>query len=45
MLPAVIVFSNKIIGLICYGHRAVALQNVALRQQLPALTRSVNAHS
>ena len=29
------------IGLICGGHRAVALENLALRQQLAALTRTI----
>jgi len=29
------------IGLICRGHRAVALENLALRQQLAALTRTI----
>lgn len=29
------------IGLICCGHKAVALENLALRQQLAALTRTV----
>jgi hypothetical protein len=40
MLTAVVVFFRTI-GLICSGHRAVALENVALRQQLAALKRSV----
>src|SRR5262249_2863668 len=39
MLTALIVFLRAI-GLICRGHGAVALENVALRQQLAALTRS-----
>ena len=30
----------RYIGLMCRGHRAVALENVALRQQLAALTRT-----
>jgi hypothetical protein len=29
------------IGLICPGHRAVALENLALRQQLDTFTRTV----
>jgi putative transposase len=40
MLTAVVVFLRTI-GLICSGHRAVALENLALRQQLAALKRSV----
>jgi putative transposase len=40
MLTAVVVFLRTI-GLICSGHRAVALENVALRQQLAVLKRSV----
>jgi hypothetical protein len=28
--------------LICRGHRAVALENLALRQELVALTRLIN---
>src|ERR1700681_213363 len=39
MLPAFIVLLRAI-GLICCGHRAVALENLALRQQLAALTRT-----
>ena len=39
MLTAVVVFVRPI-GLICSGHRAVALENLALRQQLAALNRS-----
>jgi hypothetical protein len=39
MLTALIVFLRAI-GLICRGHRAVALENLALRQQLAALTRT-----
>ena len=39
MLTAVVVFLRTI-GLICAGHRAVALENLALRQQLAALKRS-----
>ena len=30
----------RLIGLFCRGHRAVALENLALRQQLAALTRT-----
>src|SRR5262245_5197553 len=40
MLSAVVVVLRTI-GLICCGHRAVALENVALRQQLAALKRTV----
>jgi putative transposase len=40
MLTAVVIFLRTI-GLICSGHRAVALENLALRQQLAALKRSV----
>src|SRR5262249_45707352 len=40
MLTALVVFLRTI-GLICSGHRAVALENLALRQQLAALKRSV----
>jgi hypothetical protein len=29
-----------LLGLLCRGHRAVALENLALRQQLAALTRT-----
>lgn len=39
MLTAVVVFLRSI-GLLCRGHRAVALENLALRQQLAALTRT-----
>jgi hypothetical protein len=35
------VLSPESIGLICRGHRAVALENLALRQQLATLTRTV----
>jgi putative transposase len=38
MLTALVVLLRAI-GLICRGHRAVALENLALRQQLAALTR------
>jgi putative transposase len=40
MLTALVVFLRTI-GLLCSGHHAVALENVALRQQLAALKRSV----
>ena len=40
MLTALLVLFRSI-GLICGGHRAVALENLALRQQLAALTRTV----
>jgi hypothetical protein len=40
MLTAVVVFLRTI-ALICSGHRAVALENVALRQQLAVLKRTV----
>ena len=40
MLTAFIVLLRSM-GLICRGHRAVALENLALRQQLSALTRTV----
>src|SRR5712692_4973158 len=39
MLTALIVLL-RFIGLIARGHRSVALENLALRQQLAALTRS-----
>jgi putative transposase len=39
MLTALVVLLRAI-GLICRGHRAVALENLALRQQLAALTRT-----
>ena len=39
MLTALVVLL-RYIGLMCRGHRAVALENVALRQQLAALTRT-----
>jgi putative transposase len=38
MLTALLVLLRSI-GLICRGHRAVALENLALRQQLATLTR------
>src|SRR5713101_6497169 len=40
MLTALLVLLRSI-GLICRGHRAVALENLALRQQLAVLTRTV----
>jgi hypothetical protein len=40
MLTALLVLLRSI-GLICRGHRTVALENLALRQQLVALTRTV----
>lgn len=40
MLAALVVLLRSI-GLICCGHKAVALENLALRQQLAALTRTV----
>jgi len=40
MLMALLVLLRSI-GLICRGHRAVALENLALRQQLAALTRMI----
>src|SRR5712691_3548862 len=40
MLTALMVLLRSI-SLICGGHRAVALENLALRQQLAALTRTV----
>jgi putative transposase len=39
MLTAMIVLLRSI-GLMCRGHRAVALENLALRQQLAVLTRT-----
>ena len=39
MLTALIVLFRSI-GLMCRGHKAVALENLALRQQLAALTRT-----
>ena len=39
MLTALIVVLRSI-GLICRGHRAVGLENIALRQQLAGLTRT-----
>jgi hypothetical protein len=40
MLMALLVLLRSI-GLICGGHRAIALENLALRQQLAVLTRTV----
>jgi hypothetical protein len=40
MLTALMVLLRSI-GLICGGHRAVVLENLALRQQLALLTRTV----
>jgi hypothetical protein len=34
----------RFIGLMCRGHRAVALENLALRQQLATLTRTTRPH-
>jgi hypothetical protein len=39
MLTALLVLLRSI-GLMCRGHRAVALENLALRQQLAVLTRT-----
>jgi putative transposase len=39
MLTAFLLFLRAI-GLLCRGHKAVALENLALRQQLAALTRT-----
>src|SRR5213596_1360474 len=40
MLMALLVLLRSI-GLICGGHRAIVLENLALRQQLAVLTRTV----
>ena len=40
MLAALVVFLRTL-GLLCRGHRAIALENVALRQQLSVLRRTV----
>ena len=40
MLAALVVLL-RMLGLLCSGHRAVALENVALRQQLSVLRRTV----
>jgi hypothetical protein len=42
MLTAFVVLLRTV-GLMCRGHRAVALETLALRQQLAALMRRVNA--
>jgi len=39
MLTALVVLLRSI-GLLCRGHRAVALENLSLRQQLAVLTRT-----
>ena len=39
MLTALVMLLRSL-GLMCRGHRAVALENVALRQQVAALTRT-----
>src|SRR5579864_3463755 len=38
---AALVLLLRTLGLLCNGHRAVALENVALRQQLSILRRTV----
>ena len=38
---AALVLVLRSLALICGGHRAVALENLALRQQLAVLTRTV----
>lgn len=43
MLTALVLLL-RFIGLMCRGHRALALENVALRQQLVALTRDKRPH-
>ena len=40
MLTALVVVLRTI-GLVCRGHRAIALENLALRQQLAVLRRTV----
>ena len=40
MLTALVVLVRSI-GLICCGHQDVALENLALRQQLATLTRTI----
>lgn len=40
-MPTAVAVRLRAIGLICRGHRAVALENLALRQQLTGLTRRV----
>ena len=42
MLTALMVLLRSI-GLICGGHRAIVLENLALRQQLAVLTRTRRA--
>ena len=42
MLAALLVVLRSL-GLICRGHRAVALDNVALRQQLAVFRRTVTS--
>jgi hypothetical protein len=37
---ATLVVILRLLGLLCGGHRAVALENLALRQQLAALMRT-----
>jgi hypothetical protein len=44
MLMALLVLLRSI-GLICRGHRAVALENLALRQQLATFRRTVKRHN
>src|SRR5262245_4036748 len=39
-MPTALIMLLRAIGLICRGHRAVALANLALHQQLAALARS-----
>ena len=41
MLTALMLLLRSL-GLICGGHRAIVLDNFALRQQLAVLTRTVN---
>jgi hypothetical protein len=40
-MPTALIVLLRSIGLICGGHRAVVLENLALRQQLALLTRTV----
>jgi hypothetical protein len=40
-MPTALIVLLRSIGLICGGHRAVVLDNLALRQQLALLTRTV----
>ena len=44
MLTGLMVFLRSI-ALICGGHRVVVLENLALRQQLAVLTRTVNVRT